>query len=213
VDCERFEEEFQKQKLPFHVWKEDSMFNTFFHILTYPGASELDPILCPSYLYGYNLRDKFWSRWFVDQLEPVIWKENPLDSLVLANHQKRLVQALSSSHKFPKIAKDEASTKGKGLVMLLHGAPGSGKTLTAGKSIICYELMLTMKKWLPNTQESRFSLYRRVSLAPGRDGLHTSCEGSSNMRPPGRPSCLLTKRMSFLNRGRADRLINWNKML
>jgi poly(3-hydroxybutyrate) depolymerase len=34
---------------------------------------------------------------------------------------------------FPKKSRDEVILKGKGLVILLHGSPGSGKTLTAGE--------------------------------------------------------------------------------
>lgn len=53
------------------------------------------------------------------------------DSLILAPEQKLILQALVTSHKFPDNARNEPEQKGKGLVVLLHGTPGSGKTLTA----------------------------------------------------------------------------------
>lgn len=42
-----------------------------------------------------------------------------------------MLEALVSSHSFPVNARDQPEQKGKGLVILLHGTPGSGKTLTA----------------------------------------------------------------------------------
>jgi hypothetical protein len=93
----------------------------------------LDPRLCPSYVYGFSFEKKEWCKFFVDFLSPVDWKSNALDSLILPAPQKRLLQGLVTGHKFPERARDGIGLKGKGLVVLLHGAPGSGKTLTAGK--------------------------------------------------------------------------------
>ncbi|KAK9771657.1 putative P-loop containing nucleoside triphosphate hydrolase protein [Seiridium cardinale] len=57
--------------------------------------------------------------------------ENAWESLILDDEQKNMVQALVSSHQYPEDARNQAEQKGKGLVILLHGSPGSGKTLTA----------------------------------------------------------------------------------
>lgn len=92
-----------------------------------------DPILCPPYVYGFSLEKKEWCKFFVDSMEPVKWKSNALESLILPAPQKRLLQGLVTAHKFPDKARDSVGLKGKGLVVLLHGTPGSGKTLTAGK--------------------------------------------------------------------------------
>lgn len=54
-----------------------------------------------------------------------------MDELILPTTQKKVLQALVGSHLFPAQARDEWGLKGKGLVILLHGTPGSGKTLTA----------------------------------------------------------------------------------
>jgi hypothetical protein len=95
--------------------------------------SDLDPRLCPSYVYGFSLEKKEWCKFFVDALSAVNWKPQALDFLILPGPQKRLLQGLVTGHKFPERARDEVGLKGKGLVVLLHGTPGSGKTLTAGK--------------------------------------------------------------------------------
>lgn len=55
-----------------------------------------------------------------------------MDSLLLPSSEKKVVEALIRSHAFPLSARDEAELKGKGLVILLHGSPGSGKTMTGG---------------------------------------------------------------------------------
>lgn len=90
-----------------------------------------DPLLCPPYAYGYSLSRKDWCRFFVDLMDDVKWKQGMWDSLILATEQKLVLQALVTSHEFPENARDEPEQKGKGLVVLLHGTPGSGKTLTA----------------------------------------------------------------------------------
>lgn len=92
---------------------------------------EPDPLLCPPYAYGYSLSRKDWCRFFVDLMDDVKWKQGVWDSLILDSEQKLVLQALVTSHEFPDNARDEPEQKGKGLVVLLHGTPGSGKTLTA----------------------------------------------------------------------------------
>jgi hypothetical protein len=96
------------------------------------GKIANDPMLCPPFVFGYSLTRKEWSQFYIDQLDSPHWKENPFDSLVLGSSQKQLLAALTASHSFPGNARDQAAQKGKGLVILLHGSPGSGKTLTAG---------------------------------------------------------------------------------
>jgi AAA+ superfamily predicted ATPase len=74
---------------------------------------------------------KEWCKFFVNNLKPVVWKDDPMETLILPNAQRRLIKSLVTSHRFPDQARDESALKGKGLIMLLHGSPGSGKTLTA----------------------------------------------------------------------------------
>jgi len=92
-------------------------------------------IQCPPFAYGFSLARKEWCRFYIDQIQEVEWNENLFNSLVVGNSQKLLLQALVTSHTFVDKARDQPQQKGKGLVILLHGTPGSGKTLTAGKLI------------------------------------------------------------------------------
>ncbi|RYP81369.1 hypothetical protein DL770_005922 [Monosporascus sp. CRB-9-2] len=89
-------------------------------------------ILCPPYTYGFSLARKDWCRFYVDNISAIDWNKSALDDLVLSEERKSVLEALVFSHKFPEAGvRDEMKQKGKGLVVLLHGSPGSGKTLTA----------------------------------------------------------------------------------
>ncbi|KAK6005191.1 hypothetical protein QM012_007970 [Aureobasidium pullulans] len=91
----------------------------------------LDTALCPPYVIGFSCSRKDWCRFYVTNLAEVNWRPNAFDELILPRSQLNLVRALVTSHTFPADARDEDQQKGKGLVCLLHGPPGSGKTLTA----------------------------------------------------------------------------------
>lgn len=91
----------------------------------------LDKKLCPPYVLGYSPSRKDWCRFFVPSIREVDWKTHAFDNLILPESQLTLVRALVTSHEFPSDARDEEQQKGRGLVCLLHGSPGSGKTLTA----------------------------------------------------------------------------------
>ncbi|KAK3338921.1 P-loop containing nucleoside triphosphate hydrolase protein [Neurospora tetraspora] len=93
-----------------------------------PGA---DLTLCPPYTKGFSPAKKTFCRYYLDCLRPIDWKPDAWESLLLPNAQKRILRALVENHIFPDNARDEDMQKGKGLVLLLHGSPGSGKTMTA----------------------------------------------------------------------------------
>ncbi|KAI0967674.1 P-loop containing nucleoside triphosphate hydrolase protein [Xylaria arbuscula] len=89
-------------------------------------------ITLPSMVYGFSLGAKLWGGFAVSRIEPVKWDPSIWKSLVLPNTQKRLIRTLIQNHVsngggFDDFVRD----KGKGLVGLLAGPPGVGKTLTA----------------------------------------------------------------------------------
>jgi SpoVK/Ycf46/Vps4 family AAA+-type ATPase len=69
-------------------------------------------------------------------LTPVEFKKKAFEKLVIKREYKNTVQALVSTYaeNYEKF-QDLVEGKGRGLVILLHGAPGTGKTLTAGKNL------------------------------------------------------------------------------
>lgn len=101
-------------------------------VIPQDSLSYSERILCPPYVYGFSLSRKDWCRFNVDPIFEVNWNENAFDALILKEEQKLVLQALVTSHAFPDNPRDQPMQKGKGLVILLHGSPGSGKTLTAG---------------------------------------------------------------------------------
>lgn len=82
----------------------------------------------------------------VEGVGEVTWNKEAYERLVLPSRTKDLVKALVKVRKSKLGTKqgmsltrkrdDLIAGKGNGLVMLLHGGPGTGKTLTAGKFLL-----------------------------------------------------------------------------
>ncbi|KPV74782.1 uncharacterized protein RHOBADRAFT_53721 [Rhodotorula graminis WP1] len=98
-----------------------------------PVTAEQAHLLPPS-IHGYSLRAKRWGEFLVDRLTPIVWREHSFEHLVIPSSYRRVVKALVSVHSGElkgRLVTDVIADKGNGLVMALHGAPGTGKTLTA----------------------------------------------------------------------------------
>ncbi|KAF2673829.1 P-loop containing nucleoside triphosphate hydrolase protein [Microthyrium microscopicum] len=87
--------------------------------------------LMPTSIVGYNLRRKKWVDMEVDRICEVVWNKLAFEHLVVEAGTKDLVQALVTNQIAAEKSTDLISNKGNGLVMLLHGGPGTGKTFTA----------------------------------------------------------------------------------
>jgi AAA+ superfamily predicted ATPase len=61
----------------------------------------------------------------------VAWNGQAFQSLVADQEMKELILALVTNQIAPETATDLIDNKGNGLIMLLHGPPGTGKTFTA----------------------------------------------------------------------------------
>ncbi|KAH8879758.1 P-loop containing nucleoside triphosphate hydrolase protein [Thozetella sp. PMI_491] len=91
--------------------------------------------------FGFILRSRKWSKWDFfnfDSLGQTEDRETGFDQLVLPPGHKDMVKSLIAQHfRDKKMAtldvdySDIVRGKGKGLIILLHGAPGVGKTTTA----------------------------------------------------------------------------------
>lgn len=86
-------------------------------------------------LRGYSLNDKRWLEFFVNGVQDITWNTNAFDSLVLPRAQqglKELILAFAKAHpKETDSFDDVVRGKGRGVIILLSGPPGVGKTLTA----------------------------------------------------------------------------------
>lgn len=83
---------------------------------------------------------------YIEHTGPITWNKRAFQRLVLPKRTKDLVQALvmvrrgkSNTRENLRLAgnrNDIITGKGNGLILLLHGGPGTGKTLTAGMHTI-----------------------------------------------------------------------------
>jgi len=101
------------------------------NVETYKISDDM-AIITPARVRGYSLQRKVWAFFLVDCITPIEWKPVHFDHLKLDEGVKDIVLFLVKSHQSILNSPDAIATKGSGLVMLLHGPPGSGKTLTAG---------------------------------------------------------------------------------
>lgn len=67
----------------------------------------------------------------MEHIRPVKWNKKAFERLVLDFHKKEIIEALVKVHVSTSKSTDIIEGKGNGLIILLHGGPGTGKTLTA----------------------------------------------------------------------------------
>lgn len=99
-----------------------------------PELEDADYMIASPVVLGWAFTEKLWLEFPVSTVEEIKWNDKAFDSLVLPEDQKAIVRALVESH----TANTDSDTiddiiagKGRGLVSVLHGPPGVGKTLTA----------------------------------------------------------------------------------
>ncbi|KAI1362585.1 hypothetical protein F5Y08DRAFT_271066 [Xylaria arbuscula] len=106
--------------------------------------SDEDLALLPSRLFAYALRDRKFIAIDMANLKAIPPLLNPFDDLKILDRHKKMILAIVHEHFEKKRARQAAKTqgvethdqdfirgKGRGIVVLLHGAPGVGKTATA----------------------------------------------------------------------------------
>ncbi|KAF1935029.1 P-loop containing nucleoside triphosphate hydrolase protein [Clathrospora elynae] len=89
-------------------------------------------LICSPLLRGYSLKNKLWLNFFVNCVKDIEWQTDAFDRLVLPKNQKELILGFTESQrKFRDTFDDIIEGKGKGMIILLCGPPGVGKTLTS----------------------------------------------------------------------------------
>jgi hypothetical protein len=89
-------------------------------------------LICTPLLRGYSLMNKLWFNFFVNCVKEIEWQNDAFDRLVLPQNQKELILGFTQSQQKHGAAFDDViEGKGRGMIILLCGSPGVGKTLTA----------------------------------------------------------------------------------
>lgn len=96
--------------------------------------SDEEIMTCAACLPGYSLELKEWGEFYVINVTEVAYNDTAFDGLVLQEQKKKLITSLLERQDCQQEDSfdDLIQGKGKGLIFLLHGPPGVGKTYTAG---------------------------------------------------------------------------------
>ncbi|GKZ25446.1 hypothetical protein AbraCBS73388_001077 [Aspergillus brasiliensis] len=102
---------------------------------------EEDLHLLPSRLFGYSLQDRNFVSMKLENLRKHKERRDNFRNLIIDPHHERMLRALVESHfrhkdiyeamNITATNQDVVQGKGRGLIILLHGVPGVGKTSTA----------------------------------------------------------------------------------
>ncbi|KAL4898917.1 hypothetical protein BDW74DRAFT_164309 [Aspergillus multicolor] len=100
-----------------------------------------DLVLLPWRLFAYSLQDRRFIILDTANLKRLEEIGDPFRDLIISPHHKNIIWSLvhshfekkrmEQSHSFYDISQDIIHNKGRGLIVLLHGVPGVGKTSTA----------------------------------------------------------------------------------
>ncbi|KAF4820558.1 ATP-dependent zinc metalloprotease FtsH [Colletotrichum siamense] len=87
---------------------------------------------CSPVAFGFCFGNKKWGGFATSRLSGINWDDQAFKDLVLDTPTKTLVRSMVKQHSSQDDGFDDIiSGKGKGIVCLFSGPPGSGKTLTA----------------------------------------------------------------------------------
>ncbi|KAI1419839.1 hypothetical protein F5Y12DRAFT_775734 [Xylaria sp. FL1777] len=90
-------------------------------------------LIATAWVKAFDMNSKQWCSICVDDLKPMTWNDAAFDKLVLPGDEKQLAwefveaKSMTASAQFD----DFIADKGRGLIILMFGPPGVGKTFTA----------------------------------------------------------------------------------
>jgi hypothetical protein len=97
-------------------------------------------MICSPFLEVFSLDDQDWYHVEIAGLKPKDWKPRAFDRLVLDQyHKENLLRLAKNNSRLVQSSKsnDIIEGKGKGIVLLLHGPPGVGKTVRFSLPLNC----------------------------------------------------------------------------
>ncbi|KAF2193260.1 P-loop containing nucleoside triphosphate hydrolase protein [Zopfia rhizophila CBS 207.26] len=94
--------------------------------------SDEDILICHYQIPGFSLVNKRWCYFEVDKIQDIEFNSGAFEALMLSQEEKHMINSLVKVHTDKGMHFDDVIRgKGKGMVFLLHGTTGVGKTLTA----------------------------------------------------------------------------------
>ncbi|KEZ43298.1 hypothetical protein SAPIO_CDS4742 [Scedosporium apiospermum] len=127
-------------------------------------------LICSGHIGGYSLAEREWRLLEVERLEPVDFDKNSFkNSLILETKYKNALLSLiqMQSAKCKDRFRDVIRGKGDGVVFLLHGEPGVGKTMTAGLSQSNSQKLMTLSAYRLGSLSD--ILFKRALQSAARD--------------------------------------------
>ncbi|RSM11843.1 hypothetical protein CDV31_006611 [Fusarium ambrosium] len=106
--------------------------NTGIHHMAYSGRVTFTDPKRDNDVRGYSLKTKFWCLFDVDHLSDITWNNDVFSQLLLPPVYKSLMLSFVEGRATNEASFDDiVEGKGLGIIILLLGSPGTGKTLTA----------------------------------------------------------------------------------
>ncbi|KAL8306341.1 hypothetical protein RB597_003119 [Gaeumannomyces tritici] len=89
-------------------------------------------MLAAPWVRGFDMTTKDWALFNVEDIRDVAWNDDAFEKLVLPNNSKELAWAFVENKSLERSSFDDfVESKGRGLIILMFGPPGVGKTYTA----------------------------------------------------------------------------------
>ena len=98
-----------------------------------PKFTDEYALIAPGRLPGFALQEKIWAYFQVSKMMEINWFPDAYQSLQIKQRDKSILLNLVKAHQITSTSEsnDFIPGKGNGLIFLLHGSPGTGKTFTA----------------------------------------------------------------------------------